>query len=604
MPDDRRPGGYPLAMLDPRIYRSGLVVVALAVIVFAFSLRGAQGPVGTSLSPGAFNGQNAYATMTTLSQRYPDRRPGSAADDQIADSVARSLRGEGYSVSTQSFRARTVDGLRTLRNVIAVRAGQSNGTVVVVAHRDAMGRGAAAELSGTGVLLELGRVLAGETQNRSIVLASTSGSAGIAGATELARAVPGPVDAVVVLGDLAGTANHGPIVVPWTNTDLVAPSVLRATVAAQLSSQAGLGAGGNGLGSQFLHLSFPMASTEQAPFGGRGVPAVLLSLSGERPPAPGEPTSEPRIDAVGRSVVSTIDALGNGPQVSAPSSYLLYSGQMVPGWAVRLLVLALILPVLAATVDGLARARRRGHGVVRWIVWVLAGALPFALAVVVVRVLRMAGVIDGAPPGPLAGGAVEVHGQAIAILAVLAFVIVLGLVAVRPLVLRVARARAVGAFLDIGGPGAAAALMLVLCVVALAMWLANPFAAALLTPALHLWLWAAGSQRRLPRALTVALLVGGLVLPVLAVLFYAEELGLGVTQAAWSAVLLVAGGGVGLRTAFEWSIVLGCAASMTLIVLRALRQRRSAPAQPVTVRGPVSYAGPGSLGGTESALRR
>jgi hypothetical protein len=25
---------------------------------------------------------------------------------------------------------------------------------------------------------------------------------------------------------------------------------------------------------------------------------------------------------------------------------------------------------------------------------------------------------------------------------------------------------------------------------------------------------------------------------------------------------------------------------------------------PVTVRGPVTYAGPGSLGGTESALRR
>jgi hypothetical protein len=43
---------------------------------------------------------------------------------------------------------------------------------------------------------------------------------------------------------------------------------------------------------------------------------------------------------------------------------------------------------------------------------------------------------------------------------------------------------------------------------------------------------------------------------------------------------------------------------MTLIALRALRQPRSAPTPPVSVRGPVSYAGPGSLGGTESALRR
>ncbi len=347
-----------------------------------------------------------------------------------------------------------------------------------------------------------------------------------------------------------------------------------------------------------------MASTEQAPFGDRGAPAVLLSMSSERPPTAHEPISEAQIDALGRSVLSTIDALDSGPQVSAPSAYLLYSGQLIPGWAVRLLVLALILPVLAATIDGLARARRRGHGIVRWLVWVLAGALPFVLAVLVIRVLRMTGLIDAAPPGPLAGGAVAVHGRALAILAVLAAVIVVGLFAVRPLVLRVARARAVGAFLDIGGPGAAAALLLVLCAVALAIWLANPFAAAPLVPALHLWLWAAGSSRRLPRALTVALLLGGLVLPALAVAFYAEELGLGVGQAAWSAVLLVAGGGVGLRAALEWSIVLGCVASMTLIAVRELRQPRSAPVAPVTVRGPVSYAGPGSLGGTKSALRR
>jgi hypothetical protein len=256
-------------MLDPRIYRSGLVVVALAVIVFAFSFAGEQGPLGTTLSPGAFNGQNAFATMTTLSQRYPDRRPGSTDDRQLADYVAQKLAGEGYAVSTTHFRARTVDGPRTLRNVIAVRAGMANGSVIVVAHRDALNRGAAAELSGTATLLELGRVLAGETQNRSIALVSTSGSAGLAGATELARTLPGPIDAVVVLGDLAGEHARASLVVPWTNTDLVAPTMLRATVAAAVSAQAGLPVAGNGLASQFLHLSFPMASTEQAPFGDR-----------------------------------------------------------------------------------------------------------------------------------------------------------------------------------------------------------------------------------------------------------------------------------------------------------------------------------------------
>jgi hypothetical protein len=42
----------------------------------------------------------------------------------------------------------------------------------------------------------------------------------------------------------------------------------------------------------------------------------------------------------------------------------------------------------------------------------------------------------------------------------------------------------------------------------------------------------------------------------------------------------------------------------------ALREPVAMPAPPVgkppeiTIRGPLSYAGPGSLGGTESALRR
>ncbi len=346
MPTAGASAGYPLAMLDPRIYRSALVVVALAVIVFAFSLRAAQGPLGTSLSPGAFNGQNAYATMTTLSQRYPDRRPGSVRRCADRGLRGQSLSHDGYSVSTSDFRGPAPStGPGRCATSIAERAGQANGTVVVVAHRDASGRGAAAEMSGTAVLLELGRVLAGETQNRSIVLVSTSGSAGAAGAAELARTLPGPIDAVISprrpRRQRPGTARSSfrGRTPTWSPRRSCARPWPR-----QLSSQAALGAGGNGLGSQFLHLSFPMASTEQAPFGGRGMPAVLLSLSGERPPAADEP-DERDPDRRARPLGGHDDQRPRrGPDVAAPSSYLLYSGQMIPAWAVRLLVLALILP--------------------------------------------------------------------------------------------------------------------------------------------------------------------------------------------------------------------------------------------------------------------
>ena len=51
-------------------------------------------------------------------------------------------------------------------------------------------------------------------------------------------------------------------------------------------------------------------------------------------------------------------------------------------------------------------------------------------------------------------------------------------------------------------------------------------------------------------------------------------------------------------------MVLGCVASVAVIVRRAERRAGPEEPRPVTVRGPVTYAGPGSLGGTESALRR
>jgi hypothetical protein len=51
-----------------------------------------------------------------------------------------------------------------------------------------------------------------------------------------------------------------------------------------------------------------------------------------------------------------------------------------------------------------------------------------------------------------------------------------------------------------------------------------------------------------------------------------------------------------------WCLLLGCLAS-TLAIVWARGKAEPAPAEPTT-RGPMTYAGPGSLGGTKSALRR
>ena len=605
-------------MLDPRIYRTGFIAVALAVIVFAFSLGDQRGALSPTLAPDAFNGPAAHSLMNAFAATYPDRRPGSDGDTALAADIARRLRQVqgGYTVSTHVFKARTVDGTRTLENVIATKVGEAPGTILVVSHRDSLADGTscgaspgqvcnAADLSGSAGLIELGRVLAGETQHRTIVLASTSGSAGASGAAELARTIPGPIDAVVVLGDLAGKSAHQPIIVPWSDGLPVAPTMLRNTVAGALASQAAPRSTATSVPGQLAHLAFPFTLSEQGPFGARGIPAVTLSLSGDGPPAAGEPTSADQMTAMGRSVLLTINALDNGPQVARADAFVLFQGKVIPAWAIRLLVLALILPVLIATIDGLARARRRGHSIGRAVVWVLASAVPFAFAALLIVAARVTGVLDTAPPAPVAGGAVPLHSTGIALLIALAVVVGLAFFALRPLVIWLGGAKRVARVRDDASDclGAAAALLLVMCLAALAIWVTNPFAAALVIPALHLWMWLVDPEVRLHPAGALTLLLGGLVAPVGLIVFYAHQLSLGPLDLLWNVVLLIAGGHLTIVVAIEYSVLLGCLVSAALIARRELSAPRPEDA-PVTVRGPITYAGPGSLGGTESALRR
>ena len=109
----------------------------------------------------------------------------------------------------------------------------------------------------------------------------------------------------------------------------------------------------------------------------------------------------------------------------------------------------------------------------------------------------------------------------------------------------------------------------------------------------------------IPRPVVALFVLVGLAPPVIVILYYSQSLGLSPLQTVWNGVLLIAGGYIGLLAAVQWSVVLGCLVSVISIAARRPRLHRSRPEQtPVTVRGPASYAGPGSLGGTESALRR
>ena len=81
-----------------------------------------------------------------------------------------------------------------------------------------------------------------------------------------------------------------------------------------------------------------------------------------------------------------------------------------------------------------------------------------------------------------------------------------------------------------------------LVLVALAVWLANPYAAGVLLPAAHAWLFLASPGTRLRGWAAAVALRGRAVLPLLLGFHYARALGEDPLELLWSGFLAVAGG--------------------------------------------------------------
>jgi hypothetical protein len=602
-------------MLNARLYRAALLPFLLALAICAFSLGGRPAPLTSTLTPDAFEGPRAFADMTALAAAFGERQAGSAGDERLARHIAAMIEGlggaagGGFSVRLERFGGRTAAGQRSLLNVVAQRPGSTNASpIVILAHRDAAEAHATAEMSGTAALLELARVFSARATKRTIVLVSTSGgSGGAAGAAQLldaggAIAQHGPVDGAIVLGDLAAARPRYPLVIPYSDGYGLAPLQLQRTVAEAIAGSGATNPGAPSTFGQLAHLAFPLAVGEQAPLIDAGVPAVLIQASGDEgpPTSPSrEPVSAERLESLGRAVLSTVDALDTSPDLlQGRQTALVLGDKTLPGWAVALLTLTLLLAAAATAVDALARARRRGFAVGRSLLWVLSFGLPFLACALLAYALGGLGIVDATS---VLAPAAAIPFDAAAATAVAAVLLTFALAWL--LWGRLIRRLGAAPDPDVGG----LAVVLVLAPIGLLAWLADPYTALLIVPAVHLLMPLSSSELRPGRLGSLALVALAL-LPLAALCaFYADQLGVGAPAAAWAALLVVAGGHVGVLAALLWSAALG--AIVAALRIAAIGWQRPAGAQPpqlpeITIRGPLNYAGPGSLGGTESALRR
>jgi hypothetical protein len=624
-------------VLDVRVYRAAFLPALLALFVVAFSLEGRPSPVRTRAVADAFDPVRAYGTpqirdsLLELGEAFPQRRPGSGDDAALADRVGAAFRAAGFAVSTTREEGRTVDGKTELETVVGVRPGLSSRRIVVLAHRDALDAPGLAELSGTAALLELARIfrtqapsaeaetdepdrpqLVGRDLRKTLVLVSTSGgSGGAAGARAWARAQDaGEIDGVLVLGDLASAEWHKPWVVPWSNGRSQPPLGWQRTVEAAARQEVGADPGGSRASAQWARRALPLTVSEQGEVAREGLPGVLLQISGERGPAPGARISRERFTELGRASLRAVIALDEaGRRASGGETLAPFAGEadgivtlrnVLPGWSVRLIVLCLLLPALLAALDAFFRARRHRLHAGAWVGWALAAGVAFPLAWAWLRVLGIAGALP-APRGPVLPSDLSLStGQALALASVV-LALAAGVIAARML----ARSGSVARGNPAAG-AAGAAVGAIVCGVTLLVWVVNPYAAALLLPAAHLWLFLGAPQTRLRGARGWAALLAGLLAPALVLVAEMDALRIGPLGLTRTWLVATAGGHVSAWSALVVGALAGSVAALVRVLLARRRIAAAAPPDDESprTRGPATYAGPGSLGGTESALRR
>jgi Peptidase family M28 len=535
--------------INARLYRGAWLLVGLPLLLLAFSVAqpSALGGGSKNLTP-AFDRSQAASLAKDLATSYPDRRPGTPGARGAAAWFRSQLEPYGFKVRSEPFTAMINGRSTTLVNLVTAKRGigLSPPEIIVMAHRDDSGtsNGLNDNASGTAALIELARSYAPTAEAQGIkvpytlVFLSTDGAAaGARGAAQFAAEQQGhaKILGVVNLDSIGGYGS--PRLVFGANTPRSPAPGLLETLRATLAAQTGGGepARPSAL-QQLVSLGFPFDPYEQAPFVSRGIPAVTVTTSGARPPT-GQGQGTKGLDVrhlgvIGLAAEDTVDAMEQGVSLAqGPASYVFLGQRLIRGWAIEIVLVAMLLPFLAAAVDLFARCRRRRIRIApalrsyrsRLGFWAWVGAVFLFF-----RAIGLWGGDSGHAP-PL--GSVSWPVGALVALVLLAGA---GWLVVRS---RLLPRRPILPEERLAGYSAT---LLALGVVGLLLAATNPFALIFVLPSLHAWLWLPQVQTQHPAARASVLLVG-FIGPAYLVWTFATHYGLG-WDAPWYIVELFAVG--------------------------------------------------------------
>ena len=540
-----RPGSLERPV-NARLYRGTWLLVGLPLLLLAFSVARPPALTLPNLPP-AFDKGTAAAIAKDLATTYPDRRPGTPDAAGGVDWFRSQLQPYGFKVRVEPFTT-TINGRRTtLVNLVTAKRGIgiSPSEIIVMAHRDDSGAGGGLNdnASGTAALIELARSYAPSAGSQRIslpytlVFLSTDGADdGARGAAHFAAEQAGHANIIGVINlDSIGGRGMPRLVLGADTPRSPEPGLVETLRAALANEGSGEPARPSGL-QQLVGLGFPFNPYEQAPLVSRGIPAVTVTTAGARPPgARGHgtgPLDVGHLGTIGLAAQDAVDAMEQGVSLAqGPSSYVFLGQRLIRGWAIEIVLVAMLLPFLAAAVDLFARCRRRRISIApalrsyrsRLGFWAWVGAI-----FLIFTALGLWGGDYGHAP-PLSS--VSWPGGALVALVLLTGA---GWLVARS---RLLPKRQILPEERLAGHSAA---LLALGVVGLLVAAANPFSLLFVLPSLHAWLWLPQVQTR-HAALRASVFAAGFLGPALLVWTFATHYGLG-WDAPWYIVKLFAVG--------------------------------------------------------------
>ena len=531
------------------------VAVALAIAVVAALVAVAElDAPHLSSKKVLFDGTRAVAEMRAITAQFTSRTAGSDADNRCAAWVAEQFGLTGLETRVETFTA-TIEGRDVpLQNVWAVSRGSVADTVLVIANRDTpaeASQGANNNASGLAVLVELARSASVTAHRLTFIFLATTGDAlGAVGSRQFLETYDGgagSVRVVLALRELATLNPQGLALDGWSLAPKASPPwlwLMAGPGARVYTRQEALLPGTT---TQLIRLAAPFSDGGQAPYVAEGLPGLTISASGDKP-APSADVrgnvSGEELTRAGGAVEAMLLSMDSAPLPADHSggALLLDAQRALPQWALRLILAAGFLPLLAVTVDLFAQCRRarlrlRGaylKGILRALPWLIALGGIYSAAV-----LGLAPEVPGIVLPPSSPVVAEPR---YLFAGILLAVLVIAYIGLRPLERRVPADTLAVVFVTHAG----------LLVVTAGVWLVNPYAVLFVLPAALLWPLARRGRwvlAVLPVALALA------VIPIF-LLAYARMLDLGWTI-WWYLLLLLATGTIPAALAVLGAFYLG-----------------------------------------------